>query len=150
MREQFVDVIDITPTVLDYLGIKAPTVFNGVWQMPMHGKSLSAVFDDPGAPAPRDTQYFELWGSRGIYHKGWKAVAFHTPGTDFEADRWELYNVEVDFTETADLASQHPDKLSELRDLWWAEAEKYGALPQLEAIPMRQRTYNQILTSPAP
>ena len=150
VREQFVDVIDITPTVLDHLGIKAPQVFNGVCQMPLHGKSLRAVFNDPAAPAPRDTQFFELWGSRGIYHKGWKAVAFHTPGTDFEADHWELYHVEVDFTETDDLASRHPEKLRELRDLWWAEADKYGALPQLEAIPSRQRTYNQILTDHAP
>ncbi len=150
LREQFIDVIDITPTVLDYLGVKAPEVFNGVCQMPIHGKSLRAVFNDPGAPAARDTQFFELWGSRGIYHKGWKAVAFHTPGTDFESDHWELYHVEADFTETAELASQHPEKLKELQDLWWAEAEKNGALPQLEAIPMRQRTYNQILTDPVP
>ena len=150
LREQFVDVIDITPTVLDYLGIGAPGVFDGVCQMPMHGKSLRAVFGGPTAPAPRDTQFFELWGSRGIYHKGWKAVAFHTPGTGFESDHWELYNVEEDFTETADLASQHPEKLKELQDLWWAEAERHGALPQLEAIPMRQRTYNQILADPVP
>ena len=150
LREQFVDVIDITPTVLDYLGLGAPGVFDGVCQMPMHGKSLRAVFGGPAAPAPRDTQFFELWGSRGIYHKGWKAVAFHTPGTGFESDHWELYNVEEDFTETADLASQHPEKLKELQDLWWAEAERNGALPQLEAIPMRQRTYNQILADPVP
>ena len=150
LREQFIDVIDITPTVLDYLGISAPGAFDGVCQMPMHGKSLRAVFGDPAAPAPRDTQFFELWGSRGIYHKGWKAVAFHTPGTDFESDHWELYNVEEDFTETADLASRHPEKLKELQDLWWAEAERLGALPQLEAIPMRQRTYNQILADPEP
>lgn len=116
----------------------------------MHGKSLRNVFDDPAAPAPRDTQCFELWGSRGIYHQGWKAVAFHTPGTDFESDHWELYNVKADFTETADLASRRPEKLKELQDLWWDEAEKYGALPQLEAITMRQRTYDQILTAPAP
>lgn len=150
LREQFVDVIDITPTVLDYLGIEEPEVFAGVCQMPMHGKSLRAVFGDPAAAAPRDTQFFELWGSRGIYHKGWKAVAFHTPGADFGSDHWELYNVEEDFTETTDLASQHPDKLRALQDLWWSEAEKYGALPQLEAIPMRQRTYNQILADPVP
>ena len=150
LREQFVDVIDITPTVLDYLGIEAPQAFDGVCQMPMHGESMRAAFEDPAAPAPRDTQFFELWGSRGIYHRGWKAVAFHTPGTDFESDRWELYNVETDFTETADLADQHPEKLQELQNLWWSEAEKYGALPQLEAIPMRQRTYNQILSDPAP
>ena len=144
------DVIDITPTVLDYLGINAPESFNGVCQMPMHGKSLRAVFDDPGASAPRDTQFFELWGSRGIYHKGWKAVAFHTPGTDFESDHWELYHVEADFTETRDLATQHPERLKQLQALWWEEAGKYGALPQLEAIPMRQRTYNQILADPVP
>ena len=77
-------------------------------------------------------------------------MAFHTPGTGFESDHWELYNVEEDFTETADLASQHPEKLKELQDLWWAEAERNGALPQLEAIPMRQRTYNQILADPVP
>ena len=150
LRGQFLDAIDITPTVLDYLGIETPEAFDGVCQMPMHGKSMRAAFEDPAAPAPRDTQFFELWGSRGIYHRGWKAVAFHTPGADFESDRWELYNVEVDFTETADLADQHPEKLQELQNLWWIEAEKYGALPQLEAIPMRQRTYNQILSVPAP
>ena len=150
LREQFIDVIDITPTVLDYLRIEEPEVFNGVCQMPMHGRSLREAFEDPAAPAPRDTQFFELWGSRGIYHRGWKAVAFHTPGADFESDHWELYNLEADFTETTDLASQHPEKLKELQDLWWDEAEKNGALPQLEAIPMRQRTYDQILTDPVP
>ena len=150
MREQFVDVIDITPTVLDYLGIEAPEAFDGACQMPMHGASMRAAFEDPAAPAPRDTQFFELWGSRGIYHRGWKAVAIHTPGADFESDHWELYNVETDFTESTDLATQYPKKLKELQDLWWIEAEKNGALPQLEAMPMRQRTYNQILADPAP
>ena len=150
LREQFVDVIDLTPTVLDYTGIEAPEVFDGVCQVPMQGRSLRAVFEDPGAPAPRDTQFFELWGSRGIYHKGWKAVAFHVPGSDFELDHWELYNVEADFTESDDLASRNPEKLEELKALWWSEAESNGALPQLEAIPMRRRTYDQILLDPAP
>lgn len=149
LREQFVDIIDVTPTVLDYLGIEPPEAFDGVCQMPMQGKSLRAVFEDPEAPAPRDTQFFELWGSRGIYHKGWKAVAFHTPGTDFETDHWELYNVGTDFTETADLAGQYPEKLEELQQLWWEEAAKNGALPLLEATRGRQRTYNQILANPA-
>ena len=148
LREQFVDVIDVTPTVLDYLQIAPPGAFDGVCQMPMQGKSLRAVFEDPGAPAPRDTQFFELWGSRGIYHKGWKAVAFHAAGTDFETDRWELYNVAADFTESVNLAGQHPEKLEELQALWWEEAEKNNALPLLEAQGGRQRTYNQILPNP--
>ena len=150
LRDQFVDVIDVTPTVLDYLEIEAPAAYDGACQTPMHGKSLRTVFDDPRAPSPRDTQFFELWGSRAIYHKGWKAVAFHTPGTDFDSDHWELYHVAADFTESADLASQHPDKLKELQDLWWVEAEKNGALPLLEARGIRRRTYNQILVDPVP
>lgn len=145
LREQFIDVIDITPTVLDVLGIQPPEIFDGVCQMPLHGRSLRAVFADPAAPSPRDTQFFELWGSRGIYHKGWKAVAFHTPGTSFDADRWELYHVAEDFTESTDLAGRHAAKLKELQALWWDEAKKYGALPLLEARGGRQRTYDQIL-----
>ena len=150
LRAQFIDVIDITPTVLDYIGIEAPTVFDGICQMPVHGKSARAMFEDAGAPAPRDTQFFELWGSRGIYHRGWKAVAFHTPDSDFESDHWELYNISEDFTEANDLADAHPEKLREMQDLWWAEAAKHGALPQLEAVRFRQRTYDQILANPLP
>ena len=111
---------------------------------------MRPAFEAPSAPAPRDTQFVELWGSRGTYHRGWKAVAFHTPGTDFDSDQWELYNVESDFTESADLAGRHTEKLQDLQKLWWIEAEKYGALPQLEAIPMRRRTYDQILSVPTP
>ena len=150
LRAQFIDVIDITPTVLDYIGIEAPTVFDGICQMPVHGKSARAMFEDAGAPAPRDTQFFELWGSRGIYHRGWKAVALHTPDSDFESDHWELYNISEDFTEANDLADAHPEKLREMQDLWWAEAAKHGALPQLEAVRFRQRTYDQILANPLP
>jgi len=149
LREQFVDVIDITPTVLDITGIAAPAVFDGVCQMPIQGAGIRATFGDPASPAPRDTQFFELWGSRSIYHDGWKALAFHTSGTSFDDDRWELYNLNVDFTETTDLAAQHPEKLAELQALWWREAANNGALPLLEARGGRQRTYNQILAEPA-
>ena len=144
LREQFVDVIDITPTVLDYLGISVPDTFDGVEQMPLQGASLRKVFEDPNAPAPRDTQFFELWGSRSIYHKGWKAVAFHKDGISFDEDHWELYYQPDDFTESKDLAAQHPDKLEELQALWWEEAAKNGALPFLEALGGRKRSYNQI------
>jgi arylsulfatase A-like enzyme len=148
LREQFVDVIDITPTVLDLLGISAPEVFDGTQQMPLQGASIRATFANPDSPAPRTTQFFELWGSRSIYHEGWKAIAFHTPGTDFEDDLWELYDLNSDFTETANHASQRPDKLAELKELWWDEAAKHGALPLLEARRGRGRTYNQILSEP--
>jgi arylsulfatase len=145
VRKQFVDVIDITPTVLDITGIQAPATFNGVCQIPIQGKSIRATFAEPHSPDPRDTQYFELWGSRSIWHKGWKAVSIHTPGADFDSDRWELYHVDKDFSEAVDLASQHPDKLEELKKLWWSEAARNGALPLLEAPGPRRRTYDQAL-----
>jgi arylsulfatase len=145
LRKQFVDVIDITPTVYDITGIQPPEAFEGVCQMPVQGESIRATFDNAASPDPRDSQYFELWGSRGIWHKGWKAVAIHQPGTNFERDRWELYHVENDFSESTDLAAQRPAKLEELKKLWWSEATKYGALPLLEAPGQRSRTYDQAL-----
>jgi arylsulfatase A-like enzyme len=145
MRRQFIDIIDVTPTVLDITRIQAPAIFQGVCQIPMQGRSLRATFNDPECPNPRDIQYFELWGSRSIYHSGWKAVGIHTPGTDFEQDRWELYHVDGDFSETLDVASQYPDRLEEMKRLWWSEAEKNGALPLLEAPPGRSGTYDQAI-----
>ncbi len=145
LRKQFVDVIDITPTVLDIVGLQAPDVYGGVCQMPMQGKSMRAVFNDPASPNPRDRQYFELWGARGIWNNGWKAVAIHKPGTSFDDDRWELYNVDADFSEAVNLAAQNPAKLEELKKLWWSEATKNGALPLLEAPGGRKATYDQAL-----
>ena len=144
LRKQFVDIIDITPTVLDIAGIAAPSVFNGVCQIPIQGKSIRATFDNPNSPSPRDVQYFELWGSRGIYSNGWEAIGIHRPGTDFDTDTWELYHTEVDFSQSVNLASQNPAKLEELKKLWWSEAAKNGALPLLEA-GGRSNTYNQAL-----
>ncbi|MBM3787628.1 MAG: arylsulfatase [Acidobacteria bacterium] len=143
IRRQFIDIIDITPTVLEIAKVTPPAAFRGVCQMPIHGRSIRATFDDPEAPDPRDSQYFELWGSRSIRHKGWKAVAIHRPGTSFDLDRWELYNVNEDFSESVDLAARFPAKLEELKKLWWAEAERYGALPLIEAPGGRIRTYDQ-------
>ena len=133
IRKQFIDIIDITPTVLDITRIPAPDIFQGVCQIPMQGRSIRATFNNPQSPSPRDTQYFELWGSRSIWHNGWKAVGIHTPGTDFEKDRWELHHVRSDFSESVNLASQQPDRLETMKKLWWSEAEKNGALPLLEA-----------------
>jgi arylsulfatase len=116
--------------------------------MAMQGKSIRATFNDPDSPDPRDTQYFELWGSRSIWHKGWKAVGLHLPGTSFDTDRWELYDVVSDFSEAVDLAAQNPAKLEELKHLWWSEAAKYGALPLLETPVGRVKTYHQAFSKP--
>jgi arylsulfatase len=106
---------------------------------------IRAAFGDAASPDPRDTQYFELWGSRGIWHKGWKAAGMHAPGTDFDKDRWELHDVRNDFSESVDLASQQPARLEEMKKLWRIQARKYGVLRLLEAPGMRYRTYDQAL-----
>lgn len=129
VRPQFLDVIDITPTVLEVLDLTAPTVFDGVPQLPMHGRSLLATLRDAGAAAPRHTQVFELRGGRAIYHDGWRAVAEHRPGTPFEDDRWELYDQADDFAEANDLAARYPERLKALQELWWTEARAHGVLP---------------------
>ena len=129
LRDQYHHVVDLTPTILELVGIEAPREHQGVPQMPIHGVSLAYTLDDPAAPTRKEVQYYELAGDRALWHRGWKAVALHSPGTDFEQDRWELYHVEQDFSESRDLAAERPDKLRELIERWWAEAGQYGVLP---------------------
>jgi arylsulfatase len=129
LRHQFTHACDLTPTLLDVIGVKPPAEINGVKQMPFEGESFAASFADPHAPSKPSPQYFEMFGHRGIVHQGWKAVAFHPPGKDFDADKWELYDLSRDFNEVDDLAAQHPDKLRELIDLWWREAGAHQVLP---------------------
>jgi arylsulfatase A-like enzyme len=139
VRTQFVDVIDITPTILDITGITTPKTFGGVEQMPLHGASIARTFADAKAPNPRNIQYFELHGHRALWHDGWKAVTFHHPDTNFDLDRWELYHLTDDFSESKDLALENPRKLAELKDLWWREASAYGVLPLDGRDPLRSR-----------
>jgi arylsulfatase A-like enzyme len=141
LRTQFSSVIDIMPTLLEAVGVPAPTSINGVTQKPIEGTSLVYTFDDAKAPSKHTTQYFEMFGNQGIYHDGW--VAATTPGVapwDSAAEaqgrlpavldyKWELYNVSEDFSEANDLAAKEPAKLKELQDLFWKEAEKYNVLP---------------------
>ena len=138
IRSQFHHVIDITPTVLEVAGLPAPIMVNGVQQKPLEGVSMVYSFNDAGGPDRHETQYFEMFGNRGIYHKGWTAVTKHrTPwetGADavvpaFDDDVWELYDTNTDWTQAHDLAAQHPDKLRELQRLWLIEAVKYQVLP---------------------
>ena len=134
VRAQFSHVIDVAATVLDAAGLPAPTFVHGVQQMPLHGRSMVPTFDDPTAPEHRETQYFEMFVNRGIYHKGWTAVTRHsipwliaeTPPID--ADVWELYAPD-DWTQSHDLAEEQPEKLAELQRLFLIEAARYNVLP---------------------
>ena len=139
IRHQFTHAIDVLPTLLDLIGITPPEELAGVAQSPIEGASFAAILRTPDAPAHRTTQYFEMLGSRGIYHDGWKAVTFKPlgpmyndgldPDAPFEDDVWELYHVAEDFSECHDLAAEEPERLAELVALWWDEARKYQVLP---------------------
>ncbi len=129
VRHQFHYVTDITPTILEATGAVAPGVYKGLEQMPIAGASLAYSFDKPDATSQKTTQYFEMVGHRAMYHEGWKAVTRHQHGASFDDDRWELYHVASDASECHDLAVQEPEKLKDLIDLWWDEAEEYGVLP---------------------
>jgi len=129
IRHCFSHAIDIAPTLLEVLDIEAPAEVDGVPQMPIHGTSLAETFSAADAKPARDCQFFEMLSHRGIWKDGWKAVTRHESGTPFEDDRWELYHLDEDFSEANDLAEAHPEKLEELKALWWREAERLGALP---------------------
>jgi arylsulfatase len=139
VRRQFTHAIDVVPTVLELAGLVPPAEIGGVPQAPIEGVSFASVLRDPASPETHTTQYFEMLGSRGIYHEGWKAVTFHPfidlyhegldPDASFDEDRWELYHVAVDPTEMTDLADSEPERLSALIELWWREAERYQVLP---------------------
>lgn len=129
LRHQFCHASDFAPTLLETVGVTAPTTINGTRQMPLEGVSFAPSFTDPHAPSKPAPQYFEMFGHRGIVHDGWKAVAFHPPGTPYDTDKWELYHLAEDFNEVTDLAASHPEKLAEMVDLWWREAEAHQVLP---------------------
>jgi arylsulfatase A-like enzyme len=137
-RFQFHHVIDIVPTILEVAGIEEPTSFNGVAQKPIEGVSLAYTFDRENADAKstHTTQYFEMLGNRAIYRDGWMAccrhgrLPWHTSGTvDFAEDRWELYNIEDDFSQAHDLAQEYPERLRDLQDLFLVEAARHDVLP---------------------
>ena len=129
VRHNFCHAVDVAPTVLEMLGLQAPAKVNGIDQMPIEGQSFAKVLGDPAATIDRGPQYFEMFGHRGIVVDGWKAVAYHQPGTAFENDKWELYHLVEDFNERFDLAESHPDKLAELVAHWWSEADSHNVLP---------------------
>jgi arylsulfatase A-like enzyme len=137
IRSQFHHVIDVAPIILEVAGLPEPVFVNGVQQRPIEGVSMAYSFDDARAPERHETQYFEMNGNRGIYHKGWTAVTKHrTPWLTgevklpaFDEDIWELYDTNTDWSQAHNLAPEMPDKLHELQRLWLIEAVKYNVLP---------------------
>jgi arylsulfatase len=136
-RFQFHHVIDVAPTVLEAAGLPQPLAVNGVQQKPIEGVSMLYSFNDAKAAERHETQYFEMFGNRGIYHKGWTAVTRHkTPWLligekvpAFDDDVWELYDTNKDWSQANNLAKQMPEKLHELQRLWLIEATRYNVLP---------------------
>jgi len=133
IRHQYHHSTDIVATVLDVTGIDMPTTFRGVEQRPLDGVSMKYSFDAaPDGPTEKKVQYYAMLGTRGIWKDGWKAAAIHAPLTGhgrFDEDRWELYHVDADRSESKDLAAEHPEKLQELIDAWFEEADKNNVLP---------------------
>ncbi|WP_051908185.1 arylsulfatase [Sphingobium herbicidovorans] len=147
VRPQFVDIIDITPTILDVVDVEVPTSFRGVAQQPLEGASIAATFADPAAPEARRAQYFELWGQRAVWHEGWKATALHIAGQPFETDAWALYNQRNDFSASRNVAGRHPQIVAKLKETWLQEAKKYNVLP-LDDRGLRDPAFHKALKAP--
>jgi arylsulfatase A-like enzyme len=136
IRTQFSHVIDIAPTILEAAGLPHPTIVNSVQQAPLEGASMMYAFNDAKAAEHRETQYFEIFCNRGIYHKGWTAVTRHSTPWDmskplpaFDDDVWELYDTSKDWTQAHDLSKTMPEKLHHLQELFMIEASKYSVFP---------------------
>ena len=129
LRDQFVNVSDIAPTIYELLGVIPPNEYRGVDQLPVTGHSFSHLLNNPDADSNNKVQYFEMAGSRAIISDGWKAVTRHVQGSNYDEEPWELYDLSSDWSECTDLANTHKVKLDELQELWWDEAYKHGVLP---------------------
>ena len=146
IRTQYGHVIDLLPTTLEYVGIKAPEYIRGIKQDTLQGTSLVYSFADANAPSRHTEQYYFIFGSRAIYKDGWKAEAYHHPDIfeitssakqdtslwGYDKDEWELYNLNEDFNERIDLAKKYPEKLKELQALFDEDATKYNIYPFID------------------
>ena len=132
-RTQFVSVSDVTPTLLELLGIEPPSTHRGIEQLPMTGHSFANILWNSQAPAANTLQYFENGGSRALITERdgewWKGVTKHNQGDDFDTEPWELYNLSTDPSECVNLAEAEPEIAQHLVDLWWDEAHRHGVLP---------------------
>jgi arylsulfatase len=134
IRSQWHHVIDVVPTILEAANLPEPYMVNGIAQKPIEGVSMAYTFDNPEAEERHLTQYFEIFGNRGLYHEGWTAVTRHSlpwiqrKWPSFDADEWELYAPD-DWSQANDLSDEMPEKLRELQDLFLIEASKYNVFP---------------------
>ncbi|QSZ66402.1 arylsulfatase [Methanofollis aquaemaris] len=147
VRHQYHHAVDIAPTILECIGLKMPETVKGVTQWPLEGMSMRYSFDAPGAGSRKETQYYTMLGSRGIWHRGWKAVTTHPTLSGwgrFMEDTWELYHTDTDRSEVRNLAEGNPEMLEHLKALWFHEAGRYGGLP------LDDRPAIEVLTSPRP
>jgi hypothetical protein len=147
VRHQYHHAIDLVPTILDVVGVEPPETIKGHVQSEFDGVSMRYSFDDPAAATARKTQFYSMLGSRAIWHEGWKAVTTHPAISGwghFNDDTWELYHTDADRAEVHDLAAEHPDKVRELVNLWFAEA---GAN---RAFPLDDRSAFEIFMTPRP
>ena len=153
IRTQYHHISDIAPTIMEAAGIERPESYHGIQQQPFTGTAMNYSFDNADAPDRKKVQYYEMFGNRAIYADGWKAVTLHgkrmpwvvNSTAPFEEDVWELYNVNEDFSESTDLASQHPDKLEQLKKLFDLEAEKNQVYPLYDDMVKRMAAINEIL-----
>jgi arylsulfatase len=139
IRHQYCHAVDIVPTLYECLGIAPPDEVNGVPQSEIEGDSFAHTFDDPSAPTRKRAQLYSMLGTRGIWYEGWHAATIHPANSGwggFDKDRWELFHLEKDRSQTRNLADQHPEKLEELKGLWAMLAGKYHALPLDDRSPL--------------
>ncbi|HEY7604877.1 MAG TPA: arylsulfatase [Gaiellaceae bacterium] len=153
VRHQYHHCTDIVPTILECCGVEMPNILDGVEQTPLSGVSMKYSFEAGDAPTRKETQYYEMMGSRGIWHKGWKAVTEHGPISGlgkFDQDRWQLFHTDEDRSEAHDLAEEHADKVEELKALWLEEAKKNDVLPLNDMGPHELGTSGILYRVPVP
>jgi arylsulfatase len=151
VRDQYHHSTDIVATILDVVGLEMPKVYRGVEQYPLNGVSMRYTFDSAKAATRKKRQYYTMLGTRGIWQDGWKASAMHAPISGvghFDKDKWELYHVDEDRSESKNVAAQYPDKLKELIAAWFEEADKNFVLPLDDRTAMELLTIQHPLEEP--
>jgi arylsulfatase A-like enzyme len=146
VRHQYTHAVDVVPTLYEALGVDPPDVLKGYTQSPIEGESFVASFSEPDAPG-RETQFYSMLGMRALYHEGWLATTLHPPISgwgNFERDVWELYDLRKDRSQMHNIAAQHPDRLEQLKGLWFYYAGVYKGLP------LDDRSAMEIMSSPRP